>query len=257
MRRTAAATRATTPGAPERLVLDAAAGYDVAARSYEEWSWSRFWDHAERPLVRDWLASQPVGVIADLGCGLGRYRDLMQRRGDDYIGVDISRKMLDKNRKKHRSLPGEGRLIRADLRSLPLSDSSIDAALCTRVLSHVREPIESLREIARILKPGAQCLLTDIDPSHAYQYTHMPTPRGDVAIETYKHRWETLSRAVSAVGLRVEHRSVLTPRDLHRGATPLRLPNGRVAQDKPLLYACVLEKGYVAELRSAHHAGRP
>jgi len=226
------------PSAPK--LLSAADGYDLAAPTYDAWAWSRFWDQVETPLVEAWLRSRPTGDVLDLGCGSGRYRRLVQGLGNRYTGVDVSEKMLEENRRKHLDF-APATLINADIARVPLPDAAADSILCTRVLSHVRAPRKVFREIRRLLKPGGECFLSDIDPTHAYDYTHIPTPGGDVAIETHKHTWEALARSIADIdGLTVVRREVHTPQSLHAGATPFKLPNGRRAVRKPLLDVFVL-----------------
>jgi malonyl-CoA O-methyltransferase len=221
-------------------MLTAAEGYDLAAGTYDAWAWSRFWDQVETPLVEAWLRSRPTGAVLDLGCGSGRYRRLIQESANSYIGVDISGKMLEENQKKHRDLTS-ATLINADIANVPLPDAAADSIICTRVLSNVRAPRKVFREIRRLLKPGGECFISDIDPTHAYDYTHIPTPGGDVAIETHKHTWDALARSIADIGgLTVVRREVHTPQSLHSGATPFKLPNGRRAARKPLLDVCVL-----------------
>jgi ubiquinone/menaquinone biosynthesis C-methylase UbiE len=228
-------------GAPR--LLGAAEGYDLAAGTYDAWAWSRFWDQVETPLVEAWLRSRPTGDVLDLGCGSGRYRRLIQELGKSYTGVDVSKKMLEENLRKHRDIVdiSPATLINGDIADVPLPDAAADSIICTRVLSHVRAPRKVFREIRRLLKPGGECFLSDIDPTHAYDYTHIPTPGGDVAIETHKHTWEALAKSIADIGgLTVVRRAVHTPQSLHSGATPFKLPNGRRAVRKPLLDVCVL-----------------
>lgn len=48
--------------------------------------------------------------------------------------------------------------IVGDAHDLPYVDGSVDAIYCSAVLEHVREPITAVREMHRVLKPGAQVL---------------------------------------------------------------------------------------------------
>lgn len=51
--------------------------------------------------------------------------------------------------------------VRADIAAtLPFVDRAFDAAVCTEVLEHVPSPALVLREIARVVKPGAVLLVT-------------------------------------------------------------------------------------------------
>lgn len=240
MRRSAVLPKESSPA----KVLTAAAGYDLAAPTYDAWSWSRFWDQVETPLVADWLRARPAGRVVDLGCGSGRYRALIEALGHAYTGVDVSRKMLDQNAKKHAGRGAKrGRLICADMCACPLTTNFADSVLCTRVLSHIAEPADAFTEIDRILCPGGECFLSDIDPAHAYEYTHMPTPSGEVVIETYKHKWKDVVRAISrAKGLRLIRRSVYSRDALSFGVASMFGPKPRAPKDRPLLYVCVLTK---------------
>src|SRR5262245_40469135 len=48
----------------------------------------------------------------------------------------------------------------APLDQLPLADDTFDAALCTQVLEHLEQPRACVKELYRVLKPGAQLYLT-------------------------------------------------------------------------------------------------
>lgn len=48
----------------------------------------------------------------------------------------------------------------SEISQIPAPDASMDVILCTEVLEHVPEPIEALREMARLLKPGGRMFLT-------------------------------------------------------------------------------------------------
>jgi SAM-dependent methyltransferase len=51
--------------------------------------------------------------------------------------------------------------VRANLRNdLPFQNETFQAVVCTEVLEHVPRPQELLREIARVMKPGAQAVIT-------------------------------------------------------------------------------------------------
>jgi ubiquinone/menaquinone biosynthesis C-methylase UbiE len=50
--------------------------------------------------------------------------------------------------------------IVSDITSIPLSDHSVDAIMCTEVLEHVPHPIAAIQEFGRLVKPGGYLLLT-------------------------------------------------------------------------------------------------
>lgn len=48
----------------------------------------------------------------------------------------------------------------APLHELPIEDESFDAILCTQVLEHLQKPIESVKEMYRVLRPGGHLFMT-------------------------------------------------------------------------------------------------
>jgi ubiquinone/menaquinone biosynthesis C-methylase UbiE len=67
-----------------------------------------------------------------------------------------------------------GRLAVADTRSLPFGDACADIALCALSLGHIK-PIEcAVTELARIVRPGGDLIVTDFHPgalSHGWKRT--------------------------------------------------------------------------------------
>ena len=81
--------------------------------------------------------------------------------GIQAVGVDLSRAMLARAKKK---LPIEGRqidLLEADAQELPFADATFDVALLTLILSVVPDGAACLAETIRVLKPGARAVVFD------------------------------------------------------------------------------------------------
>ncbi len=111
------------------------------------------------------LALPVGGVLLDLGCGpCGPLTFVMLATGCHGIGLDASPAALEAGRTRAESV-GVALRIRleaADLdEPIPLPDNCVDAAMSLDVVLHVRDRLHALREVARVLKPGARVLFTD------------------------------------------------------------------------------------------------
>ena len=118
----------------------------------------------------------PIDVLADVGCGDGR---LAWRYGahtlcKTYIGIDASSAMLTQ---VAQHLPDARTLLADASRSIPLPDESVDVIVCTECFEHMATPETTLREFARLLKPGGWIIiqspnaaqLRNFNPLHALQ----------------------------------------------------------------------------------------
>lgn len=96
------------------------------------------------------------GRFLDIGCGTMPYKPLIlapPAAVAEYIGMDLP---VTAEAKYQGIAPD----ISWDGRAIPLPDASIDSAMATEVLEHCPDPLSVLREVARVLKPGAQLLVT-------------------------------------------------------------------------------------------------
>jgi ubiquinone/menaquinone biosynthesis C-methylase UbiE len=85
-----------------------------------------------------------IGILLDVGCGRGLYRDWLLRSGVKvglYVGGDIDPSRL-------RQVRGE-RIVH-DAQHLPLRDGSADCVLCSEVLEHLEKPLTALSEQLRV-----------------------------------------------------------------------------------------------------------
>lgn len=96
-------------------------------------------------------------TVADIGCGNGRLlRNLPSNV--QYIGIDLTERLLEKARKKYPS----GQFLKGDILHIPLENESIDITFCIAVLHHI--PSKELREKAvqelkRITKRDGKIIL--------------------------------------------------------------------------------------------------
>ena len=101
--------------------------------------------------------AQPTDTVLDVATGTAAVAIELVRQKDCYVvGVDQSPEMLEVGRRRVR-LAGATRKVRleeADARSLPFDDGRFDALTFTYLLRYVEDPAATLRELARVVRPG-------------------------------------------------------------------------------------------------------
>lgn len=113
--------------------------------------------HREHASMAGMLARRATTqAVLDVPFGTGRFADLYLRRDDSVAGVDISMDMLSAARSLEDVRKLAPRLIQADAESIPLADSSVDLAVCTRFFNWlpVELRVRVLRELARVARQG-------------------------------------------------------------------------------------------------------
>lgn len=118
-----------------------------------------------------WVAQQAASLaggsrILDVGAGSCPYRTLFSHC--EYRTQDFA--ALDDNQLRH---GGYGQIdYVCDAKAISTADASFDAVLCTEMLEHVPDPVDVVREFARILRPGGKLMLTAPLGSGIHQEPH-------------------------------------------------------------------------------------
>jgi demethylmenaquinone methyltransferase / 2-methoxy-6-polyprenyl-1,4-benzoquinol methylase len=118
--------------------------------------WATALSFGQDPRWRRFLVSRvdasPGDRVLDVATGTGAVAlELLRRKGCTVWGVDQSPQMLDVARRR---LPDEVRLIEASATALPFEDGQFDALTFTYLLRYVDDPAATLRELARVVRPG-------------------------------------------------------------------------------------------------------
>lgn len=101
------------------------------------------------------LGLSPASTVLDLACGTGDFCVELEDAGHRAIGVDLSFGMLAASR-------ADGPLVQGDLLALPVSDASVDAAVCGFALRNLVALPPFFTELARVVRPGGRIALLDV-----------------------------------------------------------------------------------------------
>jgi demethylmenaquinone methyltransferase/2-methoxy-6-polyprenyl-1,4-benzoquinol methylase len=130
------------------------ARYDLAAELLSFGQNGRW----RRRMVDSIVAADPR-LVCDVATGTaGVALQLAARTGARVIGVDISQAMLRQGRDNVRRAGMEDRIevVLGTAEKLPFADAMFDALTFTYLFRYVEDPFATLRELARVVKPGGR-----------------------------------------------------------------------------------------------------
>lgn len=175
------------------------------------WQWRRWRtiqiDHlnghrfSEERLLRDsgWARAWFDGkTILDVGCGAGRFADVMGELGARVVAVDLSA-AIDACRETCARHAGRVQCVQGSIYGLPLRAGAFDAVHCAGVIQHTPDPIRTMTILPAYLRPGGRL---------AYNFYEQHWTRklqlGKLVLRSFTPRLSpaallTLSRALVAV----------------------------------------------------------
>jgi demethylmenaquinone methyltransferase/2-methoxy-6-polyprenyl-1,4-benzoquinol methylase len=112
-----------------------------------------------RAMVRR-IEARPGDRVLDVATGTGMVAEALVRRyGCSVVGLDQSPEMLSWARAKldaDPKLASRVELVRGEAESLPFANGAFDHLTFTYLLRYVEDPGATLRELARVVKPGGR-----------------------------------------------------------------------------------------------------
>lgn len=136
-------------------------GWDKAAEFYEQ-AWQAQLAEAQQRLM-ELAAAQPGERVLDIACGTGLVTFPIAEQvgtgdsGGTVVGTDISEQMVERCRETAQDRDfANVTFERMGAEELSLPDGSFDLVICSLGLMYVPEPVQALREMQRVLKPGGR-----------------------------------------------------------------------------------------------------
>lgn len=140
----------------------------------------------------------PEGRALDIGCGNGAYLSYLKPHGWQVCGVDVSSRAAEVAKSVF-----DIDVFVGELNDVPFSSQSFDFVHMSHVIEHMTEPIETLKRIAELLKPGR---LVYIETPNAESDGFKAMGKYWFPLETPRHVYlfspDTLREALDRAGLR-------------------------------------------------------
>ncbi len=163
-------------GAGSSLRFDNVAGWDAISKAYQE---EIFGDRFGTALMWSWpsLSEDDLQLLGDisgqralvLGCGGGQDVVALEKLGAIAVGIDASSRQIEYARKyaqRHEAINSS--FVEGTVEDLSrFDDASFDLAVSARMLNYVERIEETLRETARVLKPGGRFVFSVRHPFDA------------------------------------------------------------------------------------------
>src|SRR5688572_16324711 len=128
----------------------------------------RFWHGGKLTMIDQLICPymKAGSRILEIGCGAGNLLLQASVRGSYPVALDLAMQSLTFVRSRLREArsgpeaPGGFACTQAIGELLPLADGSFDCVLLSEVIEHLEAPQVSIREAARVLRPGGRLLVT-------------------------------------------------------------------------------------------------
>jgi ubiquinone/menaquinone biosynthesis C-methylase UbiE len=135
----------------------------------------------------------PGARVLEIGCGAGHLTRELGRRELIVHAVDASPAMAEiaGNSIRAHSLEESVTVAVADVHGLPFSPGTFDLVVAVGVLPWLHSPADAVGEMARVLKPQGQVVLTADNAARLSSFTD---PRAMVALTPLRHLYHALRR---------------------------------------------------------------
>lgn len=110
--------------------------------------------------IRDVLPAG--GRVLEVAPGPGDLAIELARLGYQVSGLDISRSFVEMAQAKARRARVSAEFLHGNASGMPFDANRFDFVICRAAFKNFSEPVEAIREIYRVLKPGGKALIIDL-----------------------------------------------------------------------------------------------
>jgi SAM-dependent methyltransferase len=136
----------------------------------------------DRPTILAMAGEVRGKRVLDVGCASGGLSEGFVERGASVVGIDLNPRLIERARER---LGSRAEFRVADI-SAPLAfeSSSFDVVAASLVLHYLKDWGPSLREFARILRPGGHLVLSTHHPTQDVEIATPPAPYFETVLLT-------------------------------------------------------------------------
>jgi ubiquinone/menaquinone biosynthesis C-methylase UbiE len=131
--------------------------------------------------------------VLEIGCGAGHLTVRLAQRGLTVRAVDSSPGMVElaSRRAAEAGFAGEVSVSQADAHALPFKPDEFDLVVAVGVIPWLHSPGAAVAEMARVLRPGGQLVLTADNAARLISFTD---PRGLLALTPLRGAYHRLRK---------------------------------------------------------------
>ena len=214
---------------PDEPTVESA--YDELSQRYEDHEDDPYCAHFEFPATTDLVPAVDGERVLDAGCGHGRYAEWLLERGADVVAVDKSAEMVER---AARRVGDEATVRQGDIGApLPFDDDVFDGVVSGLALHYVEDWRPTVREFARVLRPGGFLVFSTHNPVDDYvafdaeNYFAVerlgmtwPTADGEVEVPFYRRPFAGTVTPLLDAGFRLDDLVEPTPEESFERAKP-------------------------------------
>jgi len=139
--------------------------YDVDSTSYDQQRWQSkagaMTNRAQQRILQSLCADWANQRVLEVGPGTARFTVPLLRKGNRMTLLDLSAGMLAVAQQNITAAGLDENVadwVEGSVYELPFDDDSFDHAISLNVFNHLERPGEALKQLARVIRPGATLL---------------------------------------------------------------------------------------------------
>lgn len=152
--------RATTEAMFSREIQAIQREFSIVSRAYTAGTAGR--DSREHREILKWLKPRPSDRVLDAACGAGIFDRVLAPHVRKVFGLDLCSAMIERGRALRRETASNPMFTVGTITQLPYRAHNFDLITCSYAFANCTNPLDVLREFARVIKPRGRIAIIDV-----------------------------------------------------------------------------------------------